>query len=627
MGVPGLWNLLEPVRRPLELEQLCGKVVAIDMNIWLHQAVKSRAATGGPRRFLTVLFCRLCKLVYFGIRPVFVFDGEVPTLKKSTIAARRRLRGLLGDRAERAHERLIHRLLKRMAECTGGLSAVATSVSQESSVQSDIGESTKHELLRRLTERPDVQQSHEDAKLFSAPETTDSSAGQDASGLLHENAGLEYDDLARDYLDGVRLHSLDASSQLDLHSSAFCALPLHAQLRVVQLARDELDIYFRVSGSGQILDTDDPSSTEAFSVSQIRRMLLRRQLITRQGELSAQIARKDAMTQIAHLNSPQLTNALSEQVRLLQASSTDSTMYTTALRIQSRDAGHAILIKKFLPKSDFETTERSSHAISLSLESLIHHAPDDTIDSETSHLNKLDVVCPESVDHDSSISSESDGCDHIQPSQRYVDDTAAMFRHAQPEEQVAYQTVCSASSGGIPINELHTPQTTKGDEISLITHPNVPISSSKVVPSTESSCESSFPLVETNPLDTEACFSPVCASIASEKNSAEDTDDDDDLVEVPNSDHLVVSSDNLTNTSTSDEDTCVTSHDTCSDAIPSFGLKEDEDTFQLDDDVLREQADRLTRQAQTTTTQCIEEAQVIVLFGYSCLFRQFDLKF
>ncbi|KAF6770137.1 hypothetical protein AHF37_11223 [Paragonimus kellicotti] len=148
-----------------------------------------------------------------------------------------------------------------MAESTGGPSAASAAGSQESTVQSDIGESMKHELLRRLTERPDVQQSHEDAKMFGAPESTDSSSGQNAYGLLHENAGLEYDDLARDYLDGVRLHLRDASPQLDLHSPAFCALPLHAQLRVVQLVRDELDTYFRVSGSGQILDTDGVSHT------------------------------------------------------------------------------------------------------------------------------------------------------------------------------------------------------------------------------------------------------------------------------------------------------------------------------------------------------------------------------
>ncbi|KAF8562639.1 hypothetical protein P879_11151 [Paragonimus westermani] len=363
-----------------------------------------------------------------------------------------------------------------------------------------------------------------------------------------------------------------------------------------------------------------PNTTEAFSTSQIRRLLLRRQLITRQGELSAQIAREDATTQIARLNSPRLTSALSEQLQLLQASSTDSTMYTTALRIQSRDTGHAILIKKFPRESENVTAGRSNHAVSLSLDRLIHRAPDDTIDSEPSHLNNLDVVGPEVVDPDSLISSESDSCDHIQLSQKHVDDTDPMFRYAQPKEEAANQTVFSGSLVGTPIHEPQSPRTTKCVEISFnspITQSNVLISPSKVVPATESSCgPSSFPSIETHLIDAGACSSPVCASVIAETNSAEDTDDDDDLVEVPNSDNLVVSSDSLTNTSTSDEDTCANSHEMYPDALPSLNLKEDEDTFQLDDDVLREQADRLTRQAQTTTTQCIEEAQQLLrMFG------------
>ncbi|VDP90823.1 unnamed protein product [Echinostoma caproni] len=58
-----------------------------DMNIWLHQAVKSRAANAGPRTYLAILFRRLCKLIYFGIRPVFVFDGQVPTMKRNTMVS------------------------------------------------------------------------------------------------------------------------------------------------------------------------------------------------------------------------------------------------------------------------------------------------------------------------------------------------------------------------------------------------------------------------------------------------------------------------------------------------------------------------------------------------------------
>ena len=35
------------------------------------------------------MFHRLCKLLYFGIKPVIVFDGEVPMLKQATMAKRK----------------------------------------------------------------------------------------------------------------------------------------------------------------------------------------------------------------------------------------------------------------------------------------------------------------------------------------------------------------------------------------------------------------------------------------------------------------------------------------------------------------------------------------------------------
>ena len=41
MGVKGLWTLVEPVARPVRLETLAGKKVAVDASIWLHQFLKS----------------------------------------------------------------------------------------------------------------------------------------------------------------------------------------------------------------------------------------------------------------------------------------------------------------------------------------------------------------------------------------------------------------------------------------------------------------------------------------------------------------------------------------------------------------------------------------------------------
>ena len=40
-----------------------------------------------PNAHLMGLFQRLCKLLYFRIKPVFVFDGAFPELKKETIVS------------------------------------------------------------------------------------------------------------------------------------------------------------------------------------------------------------------------------------------------------------------------------------------------------------------------------------------------------------------------------------------------------------------------------------------------------------------------------------------------------------------------------------------------------------
>lgn len=59
-----------------------------DVSIWLNQAVKgARDAHGNPlpHAHLLVLFNRICKLLYYHIKPVFVFDGATPTLKKMTL--------------------------------------------------------------------------------------------------------------------------------------------------------------------------------------------------------------------------------------------------------------------------------------------------------------------------------------------------------------------------------------------------------------------------------------------------------------------------------------------------------------------------------------------------------------
>lgn len=122
MGVHGLWQVLEPAGKPIALETLENKVLAVDVSLWLHQAVKGfRDAQGSPvaNAHLLGLLQRVCKLLFYGVKPVFVFDGGVPQLKKQTLAARQDRRATAQQNAQRKARLLLlkarHRGSKRPA--------------------------------------------------------------------------------------------------------------------------------------------------------------------------------------------------------------------------------------------------------------------------------------------------------------------------------------------------------------------------------------------------------------------------------------------------------------------------------------------------------------------------------
>lgn len=58
------------------------------MSIWMHSILKAmKDDENSSAATLRTLFYRLCKLLFFGIKPVFVFDGGVPLLKLKTIVS------------------------------------------------------------------------------------------------------------------------------------------------------------------------------------------------------------------------------------------------------------------------------------------------------------------------------------------------------------------------------------------------------------------------------------------------------------------------------------------------------------------------------------------------------------
>ncbi|KAI5169213.1 hypothetical protein PAEPH01_0535 [Pancytospora epiphaga] len=85
MGVKNLWKLIEPYG---SVESACGKKLAVDVSIWIHQLSHISEAY-----IPYVVIKRIIKLLSNHIKPIFVFDGGIPSMKEK--CARQRREGLL----------------------------------------------------------------------------------------------------------------------------------------------------------------------------------------------------------------------------------------------------------------------------------------------------------------------------------------------------------------------------------------------------------------------------------------------------------------------------------------------------------------------------------------------------
>ncbi|XP_065323505.1 DNA excision repair protein ERCC-5 homolog isoform X2 [Gordionus sp. m RMFG-2023] len=94
MGVSNLWGILQSCGNPIKPESLEGKILAIDISIWLHQALHGYVNTSlsNNKPHLHLIINRIFKLLHYKIKPVFVFDGGVPVLKRRTMLTRQEKR-------------------------------------------------------------------------------------------------------------------------------------------------------------------------------------------------------------------------------------------------------------------------------------------------------------------------------------------------------------------------------------------------------------------------------------------------------------------------------------------------------------------------------------------------------
>ena len=64
--------------------------MAIDSSIWIYQfqaTMRDKEGRGLVNAHVLGFLRRISKLLFYGIKPVFVFDGGAPALKRSTIVS------------------------------------------------------------------------------------------------------------------------------------------------------------------------------------------------------------------------------------------------------------------------------------------------------------------------------------------------------------------------------------------------------------------------------------------------------------------------------------------------------------------------------------------------------------
>lgn len=82
--------------------------MAIDSSIWIYQfqaTMRDKDGRALVNAHVLGFLRRISKLLFYGIKPVFVFDGGAPALKRMTIVSLERIRPSLSVSHESISER------------------------------------------------------------------------------------------------------------------------------------------------------------------------------------------------------------------------------------------------------------------------------------------------------------------------------------------------------------------------------------------------------------------------------------------------------------------------------------------------------------------------------------------
>ncbi|RAK99360.1 ssDNA endodeoxyribonuclease RAD2 [Aspergillus ibericus CBS 121593] len=276
MGVHGLWTVVQPCARPIKLEALNKKRLAVDASIWIYQflkAVRDKEGNALRNSHIVGFFRRICKLLYFGIKPVFVFDGGAPVLKRQTIANRKKRREGRREDAVRTAGKLLAVQLQRTAE-----EEAANRRKGRNEKEEEIPDNPVYVDDAFMTENEKRQvRSFKKKDAYHLPDMQGSLEEMGAPNDPRIMSQEELEEYARQFHQGEDINLYDFS-KIDFDSPFFVSLPATDRYNILNAAR--LRSRLRMGYSKEQLDNMFPDRM-AFSKFQIERVKERNDLTQR----------------------------------------------------------------------------------------------------------------------------------------------------------------------------------------------------------------------------------------------------------------------------------------------------------------------------------------------------------
>ncbi|KAJ8325619.1 DNA repair protein rad2 [Batrachochytrium dendrobatidis] len=224
-------------------------------------------------------FRRICKLLFYGILPVFVFDGATPALKRQTIASRRHRRATVEQSLRKTAERILSLQLQKRAlivSLANQPTAIETTENSDRPIQYYDAASNRNIPANKNSERG-LKRLRDEFELPLADQSTLKSVSKNDERLATEEELRSF----------IAFHRNDIDlSKINIDSTEFKNLPVEIQHEVII----EIKNRARAPDNSRVQSMLQTSKTSLdFSKLQIRN-LVHRNALTQRTTLFAQNA-------------------------------------------------------------------------------------------------------------------------------------------------------------------------------------------------------------------------------------------------------------------------------------------------------------------------------------------------